>query len=123
MPTLADASLTDAERRVLERLVELLRDHFGGRLRSVWLYGSRARGERPGRESDIDLLVIADRADWDDSLIVFQLCDQASQELALPHPIVSIQVNTPEWLEGRRRIESFYIQEVDRDKIVLAGEP
>jgi predicted nucleotidyltransferase len=42
---------------VLERLVELLRDHFGQRLVSVVLYGSVARGEaRP--QSDVDLLVV-----------------------------------------------------------------
>jgi hypothetical protein len=26
-----------------------------------------------------------------------------------------------EWLEGRREIRSFFIQEVDRDKLVLFG--
>jgi hypothetical protein len=35
--SLADASLTAVERRVLERLVELLRDEFGASLRSVWV--------------------------------------------------------------------------------------
>jgi hypothetical protein len=27
------------------------------------------------------------------------------------------------WLEGRREIGSFFIQEVDRDKVVLFGRP
>ena len=31
----------------------------------------------------------------------------------------SIHINTPAWLEQRRRIRSFFIAEVDRDKIVL----
>ena len=103
--TLADTSLTEDERRVVERLVVLMRDRFAGRLRSVWLYGSRARGERPHPESDIDLV------------------DQAVDELELPRPIVSIKVYDPNWLEGRRLIDSFFIREVDRDKIVLYGEP
>ena len=30
-------------------------------------------------------------------------------------------VYDPQWLRGRREIESFFIGEVDRDKIVLAG--
>jgi hypothetical protein len=34
----------------------------------------------------------------------------------------SVHVFDPEWLEGRREIESFFIQEVDRDKIVLFGK-
>jgi hypothetical protein len=33
----------------------------------------------------------------------------------------SVHVHDPEWVRDRRAIESFFIQEVDRDKIVLAG--
>ncbi|MGN6556828.1 MAG: hypothetical protein ACTHLH_02305 [Solirubrobacterales bacterium] len=33
----------------------------------------------------------------------------------------SVHVHNPGRLKGRRAIESFFIQEVDRDKIVLAG--
>jgi len=35
----------------------------------------------------------------------------------------SVQVHDPAWLEQRREIRSFFIQEVDRDKVVLAGSP
>jgi hypothetical protein len=35
----------------------------------------------------------------------------------------SIMVGTPEWIAGRRAIRSFFLQDVDRDKIVLYGEP
>lgn len=51
MPTLADASLSEGERRTLVRFVELLGAELGGELRSVWLDGSRARGEPPHDES------------------------------------------------------------------------
>ena len=34
-----------------------------------------------------------------------------------------MKVYDPSWLEGRRQIESFFIREVDRDKVVLLGEP
>lgn len=104
-------------------MVELMRDRFGGRLRSVWLYGSRARGERPGPESDIDLLGIADAGEGDDVLTAILLVDRAAEELQLPRPIVSIKIHDPDWLEGRRRIDSFFIRDVDRDKVVLYGEP
>ncbi len=123
VPTLADASLTEDERRVMERLIELMRDRFGGRLHSVWLYGSRARSERPGPESDIDLLAIADLDEGDDVLKALLLVDRAAEELHLPRPIVSIKVHAPHWLEGRRRIDSFFIRDVDRDKVVLYGDP
>ncbi|MGH2990587.1 MAG: nucleotidyltransferase family protein [Solirubrobacterales bacterium] len=124
MLTLPETSLTADELRVVERLVELMRERFAGRLRSIWLYGSRARGERPGPESDIDLVVIADPdGDGDDVLAAILLVDQAAEELEVERPIVSIKVHDTEWLRGRREIESFFIQEVDRDKIVLHGEP
>ena len=123
MPTLAEASLTEDERRVVERLIELMHDRFGSRLRSVWLYGSRARSERPGPESDIDLLAIADPDEGDDVLTAILMVDKAAEELRLPRPILSIKVHNPDWLAGRRQIDSFFIRAVDRDKVVLYGEP
>lgn len=103
----------------MERLVVLMRERFGERLRSVWLYGSRARGEPPHPESDIDLLAIADASGYDDILTAILLVDQAVEELGVDRPIVSTKVYDPAWLEGRRRIDSFFIREVDRDKVVL----
>ena len=123
MPTLADTSLTEDERRVVERLVALMHECFGERLHSVWLYGSRARGEQPRPESDVDLLAIADASGEDDVLAAITLIDEAVQQLGVPRPIVSVKVYDPDWLEGRRRIESFFIREVDRDKVVLYGKP
>jgi predicted nucleotidyltransferase len=123
VPTLVDASLAEHERRVVERLVELMRERFRGRLRLVWLYGSRARGERPGPDSDIDLLAIADPGEDDDVLTAILLVDEAAKELGVPRPIVSIKVRDPSWLDDRRRIDSFFIRDVDRDKVVLYGKP
>ena len=58
MDTLAEATLAETERRVLDRFVELLRAEPGLEVRSVWLHRSRARGEQPQEESDVDLLVV-----------------------------------------------------------------
>ena len=58
MSTLAEARLEPSERKVLDRWVELLRAELGRDLHEVWLYGSRARGEHTGPESDVDLLVV-----------------------------------------------------------------
>jgi predicted nucleotidyltransferase len=52
MPTLADARLSAAERRMLDRFVAVLRERLGDDLISVWLFGSRARGEATGPLSD-----------------------------------------------------------------------
>jgi predicted nucleotidyltransferase len=117
---LAVAQLTQSERRVVERLASRLDDVLGDDLRALWLYGSRARGTaRP--ESDVDLLVIADggRDRYG------RTAGDLSEEIAISEgesPFnYSVHVHDPEWLQGRRRIDSFFIQEVDRDKIILAG--
>jgi hypothetical protein len=34
----------------------------------------------------------------------------------------SVHIQTPQWLKGRRAIRSFFIGEVDRDKVVLHGD-
>jgi len=116
------ASLTPQERRVLESLVVRLEEELGDDLRSVWLYGSRARQEPVASEgSDVDVLVIARGAS--------RALDRRVQDLL--HDVAegsswiwfSVVLRDPDWLAGRRAIGSFFVQEIDRDKIVLAGEP
>ncbi|MCP9486815.1 MAG: nucleotidyltransferase domain-containing protein [Gaiellaceae bacterium MAG52_C11] len=123
MDTLARASLTDSERRALERLVPLLEEEFGDALHAVWLYGSRARGEPPHEESDIDLLIVADDASNDGVGRAYRRVDEATAGEELGFMLFSPRVYTPEYVANRREIRSFFIQEVDRDKIVLYGEP
>jgi predicted nucleotidyltransferase len=119
---LAEASLTDAERRALNQLVPTLEDEFGPRLRSVWLYGSRARGERPHPESDVDLLVVLDHFSWQDDWEVHRIVSAAAEAEDLSPVFFSTQTYDVERIAQRRDIKSFFIQEVDRDKIVLFGE-
>jgi predicted nucleotidyltransferase len=121
MTSLSEASLSVDERVLLERFVEDLHRRLEGDLHAVWLFGSRARGERGGEESDVDVLVLVADASWDGKMRVRETLDMASRELGL-QPLTwsfSIHVNTPAWLEQRRRIGSFFIAEVDRDKIPL----
>lgn len=123
MGSLSEASLSDEELRVVERFIESLRREFKDSLRGVWLYGSRARAEEVGSESDVDLLIITDGGMHADQARVDELAwEAATSEGANPFGF-STQVRDPGWLEGRRAINSFFMQEVDRDKIVLAGEP
>ena len=122
MATLDDASLSAAERRVLERFAEVLGQRLGDDLRSVWLYGSRARGERPAPESDVDVIVILRGGRFTDDRVWRALHD-AAEDVGGDEYVFSIHVYTPEHVAQRRQIRSFFIQEVDRDKIVLVGEP
>jgi predicted nucleotidyltransferase len=120
MRTLVEASLTEEERRVLDRWLELMRAELD--VVGVWLFGSRARGEGGPPDSDIDLLVITRGDRRRDAERVHELVFQAAaEENANPAPFVTHTWDR-EWLRNRREIRSFFIQEVDRDKIVLLGE-
>ncbi|MGH2904733.1 MAG: nucleotidyltransferase domain-containing protein [Solirubrobacteraceae bacterium] len=118
---LAPASLTLAERRVVERLVVRLREELGSDLHAIWLYGSRARGETPHPDSDIDLMVLADGSRWQIARAAIELANEIAPAEGVSPVWYSFSVRTPEWLRGRREIRSFFIAEVDRDKLVLYG--
>lgn len=126
--TLAAAMLTAGERRVVERTVEALRSRLGDDLRAVWLYGSRARGEAdpaetdPDRRSDVDLLAIAEGGDSQYGKTVNSLRFDVAEAFGDDPFVFSVKVMDPEWLRGRREIESFFIREVDRDKLILYGD-
>ena len=124
MPTLAEAALTRQERALLDRFSQRLAEQFGSALHAVWLFGSRARGRALHAESDIDLLVLLDDASWDGKLAVRFVLEDAARELGLEDVAwsFSVHVNTPAWLAQRRAIGSFFIAEVDRDKVVITGE-
>lgn len=93
---LARAALSDSERDVVARLVGRLEDELADDLRAIWLYGSRARGEASVTETDPDL-----KSDID----LMVIADGGRQRYdAKVHDLTS-----------------FFIQNVDRDKLVLAG--
>lgn len=124
MPALAETSLSQDERALLERFAARLRKRLGEDLRAVWLFGSRARAEPPAHEgSDVDLLVLVRDAEWDRREVVWRQLFEAAEELDLQGltPWFSVHIHDEEWLAGRRAIESFFIAEVDRDKVVVEG--
>jgi predicted nucleotidyltransferase len=126
---LTRAALSGRERRVVERLVARFHEELGEDLHAVWLYGSRARGEAdpsetdPDRRSDVDLMIVVDpsrdagRVSWDIDPLIEEAADAEGDS-----PVwYSVLVWDTERLRDRRGIRSFFAQEVDRDKIVLAG--
>jgi len=118
---LTPASLTHAERRVVGRLVDVLRDELDSDLHAIWLYGSRARGETPHPESDIDLMVIADGGSGRYGMKAIELLNDVACAERVSPVWYSLFIGAPAWLRARREIRSFFIAEVDRDKIVLYG--
>lgn len=112
--------LNEREREIVRRFASRLRDALGADLRALWLYGSRARGEAHA-ESDVDLLVIADGGRERYQRIAWNLSEEVAIAAGESPFSYSVQVQDLDWLRGRREIESFFIQEVDRDKLVLEG--
>jgi predicted nucleotidyltransferase len=123
MAALAETSLRADERTLLDRFVEELHLRLGDELHGVWLFGSRARGEEPSEYSDVDVLAFVDDASWDGRMGVRGVLDDAARELGLDALTwsFSVHVHTPDWLAQRREIRSFFVAELDRDKIVLCG--
>ena len=120
MATVAQARLSADERRVIERWIERMRSELD--IESVWLFGSRARGE--GREdSDVDLLVITRGDPARDRQRVWALIDEAAREREANPAVFVPHTWDRAWLENRRAIQSFFVQELDRDRIVLFGAP
>jgi predicted nucleotidyltransferase len=87
----------------------------------VWLYGSRARGERPRDESDIDVLVVT-RNDRDDEALIPTLW-RVLDEMGNAPVLVDPRQRSRAWVGDRRAIDSFFLRDVDGDKIVLYGDP
>lgn len=109
------------------RLVERLQQEMGSDLHAIWLYGSRARGDGVideddvDRHSDIDLLVIADGGNKRYDMRSIELVNEVADAQGVSPIWYSVRVRDLDWLHGRREIRSFFIAEVDRDKIVLHG--
>lgn len=118
MSVLAETTLTRAERRALDRFASLLAEALGPDLEAVWLYGSRARGEDPYDESDIDVIVLTRQGESDRSRVWRAALESGDAGLKIS-PITTSRA----WVAERRAIASFFIEEVDRDKVVLFGEP
>ncbi|MGH2940444.1 MAG: nucleotidyltransferase domain-containing protein [Solirubrobacterales bacterium] len=118
--SLTAAQLTDGERRTVERFAARVQDALGDDLRALWLYGSRARRDAHV-ESDIDLLIIAEGGRDRYRRIVANLSEEVALTEGESPFSYSVHVHDLAWLHGRREIDSFFIQEIDRDKIVLAG--
>ncbi|MGA8745465.1 MAG: nucleotidyltransferase domain-containing protein [Solirubrobacterales bacterium] len=123
------AALNDTERRAIERIVNLLQSELGEDLLALWLYGSRARGEADpnethyDRRSDIDMMAIVESGRDPNAVrrdLALAVMHAIEAEGDSP-PYYSLRVYDVDWLRDRRRIRSFFFQEVDRDKLILVG--
>jgi predicted nucleotidyltransferase len=121
---MAETSLKRDERALIDSFIGVLGARLGDELHAVWLFGSRARGEAPSAESDVDVLVLVDDASWDGRMEVRKMLDEAARGLGLEALTwsFSVHVHSPAWLAERREIRSFFVAELDRDKVLLRGQ-
>ncbi len=58
-----DELLTRQERQAVNALIEALQQQYPDRIRDLFLFGSKARGDSHP-DSDIDILILVDDDDW-----------------------------------------------------------
>lgn len=119
MTTLSETSLSADERLLLERFASSLRSDEQNEVDSIWLFGSRARAGPPSEDSDVDLLVLVADDSWDAKARIHETLLHTARTLDLEALTwsFSVHIHTPRWLAQRREIGSFFIAEVDRDKV------
>lgn len=76
---LALARLAPSEAAAVEAFLKALKAHFPGQIVRVVLFGSKARGDSQ-LESDIDVLIIVQREDWQLSNAISTLAARISLE-------------------------------------------
>jgi len=115
MKTRSISHLTSNERAAIDEYIRQIGKRFPGRIHSVTLFGSKARGDADA-ESDIDLLVLVDE---ENPSFRSQLWAIAS-EVSLEHNLVlSVRVfGQARWAESRRMGLPLY-RAIDSEAMLL----
>ncbi len=112
---MGSASLGVPERAALADFVCWVRGRFGGRVRELQLFGSRARGEADA-ESDVDVLVvIAELTPAERREVARKSGDAMTEQSVLLSPFVM----SAEYVAELRARERRVVREIDRDGIPL----
>jgi uncharacterized protein len=112
---LAQLALTTAERQAIEELRDTVRERFGGRLRELSLFGSRARGEGD-QDSDLDVAIVVDALTGQEGREMGWL---AGDLLTKYDVIVSPFAVSTEHMELLRSRERLIAAEIARDGVPL----
>lgn len=106
-----DKQLLNTDKKLIAGFIKKIGQNFGDKVKEVWLFGSKARGE--GTEgSDIDLLIIVNsRGLWKP---LHDLADEVEFDLDYPGYISLIVYHIDQWNDLIKEKTSFY-REVQRD--------
>ncbi len=112
---LSGVTLLSSEARAVEALRAWLHERFGGRLRELALFGSKARGEAH-EDSDVDVLVVVDGLTSSEVREIGQLGgDLLTQHDVLIAPFAVSAERMAQLRARDRRIA----HEIDRDAVPL----
>jgi predicted nucleotidyltransferase len=108
-------TLLASEARAVEALRAWLRERFGGRLRELALFGSKARGEAH-EDSDVDVLVVVDGLTSAETREIGHL----GGDLLTHHDVLiaTFAVSTERMTQLRSR-DRRIAREIDRDAVPL----
>jgi hypothetical protein len=111
--------LLPGEQQAVVKFLELLRQHYPERVLQTTLFGSKARGDS-GPWSDIDILIVADRDDWQFSHAISTLAADVSLDYdVLIGPRV---IGQKRWARMKERRFSLY-QNIVAEGIPLTPAP
>ena len=107
--------LTKKERGVIEEFKRRVEGQFPGELVSMLVFGSKARGDAT-EESDIDVIVISRS---DDKKLAKDI-RYTGYDLEIEHGVIlSTQVYSEKHINYLRNIPTQFIQNVDREAVVI----
>jgi len=107
--------LAAKEKKVLEEFKRKIQENFPEEQVYLTLFGSRARGEAV-KESDMDILVVIRSEDWKLGDRIRELGYQLEIKQGI---VLSIQVMSRKHVEQLKAIGSQFLQEVEREGIVV----
>ncbi|MDF3063987.1 MAG: putative polymerase, beta domain protein region [Microvirga sp.] len=109
--------------RGLARFSKVVRAHYGQRLKGLYLFGSRARGDHHPH-SDVDVAVILDDGDWRSWDEVRALSDLTYDILIEDGPdIQGVPIRLSEWEEPSRHSNPSLVRTARRDGKPLEEHP
>lgn len=109
------AGLTKKDKEALMLFKEQLNEELPEQVKSIRLFGSKARGDAT-EESDVDVLVVVkqhEKESWDK---VIQLASGIITETGV---VISPKVFSEERIHERRRRRNVFMQMVDKESIPL----
>lgn len=107
--------LTQKEEQSLKRFKAILKDRFGSEIKSVFLFGSKARGDSH-RDSDIDVLVITRHETWELKEDIGRI---ATKILLADAVYLSVKVFGDRTFRRLKRLRSPFLRNIAKEGILL----